>query len=153
MRGRLTLAGLRPSTTPVGDFIDASWAAVCDLAGPGEHLDDLWFALTGDATTPGAQRPRATVDGQASAPSTGDRATVNTVEHLSDDDLAKWVPAYSKPDYSDEDFDSFWRHTAQFAAGQSALIDLAGGAAGTTAPAAPAASDFGAAFGAPTGGE
>ncbi len=122
------LAGLRPHATPLGEWCDASWAVLAEFLGPGEHIPETWGDLTGDevaAETGGESTAERPVESK-----TGDQSLAKTVASLSEDDLEKWVPAFTNPDITDAEFASGWRRSSKFAAGQSGALKLGGNAGG-----------------------
>lgn len=134
---------MRPERTPIGEYVDASWAAVVDLIGPVENrhevMAQLWADITGEDPATGGGRP---VD---EAERRGDQATVDTVRALDDEQRARWVPAYRKaldlaesdPEQADKlltDLDRHWEHTASFAGGQQSLVSQFGDAAVKAGP-------------------
>lgn len=132
------LAGLHPSTTPVGEWCDASWAAFVELVPQAaedrsERLEKAWEALTGD---PVLHTSPADDGGTAQAPASQDKATEHVIRRMSPDDMARWVPAFNSEVYDDDQFDTFWNYTARHAGGQASLLNLAGGSAdaGVTPP-------------------
>lgn len=122
------LAGLRADTTPLREWCDASWAVLAEFLGPGEHIPETWAELTGD--DPGSsdagggeaksERPASTND--------GDQSLARQVASLSEDDLERWVPAFTNPDISDDEFARGWKRSSKFAAGQAGALKLGGNA-------------------------